>query len=87
MRTLALLAALMLSYSAAALPGTSPGAAMSLVGAVQAVEVRRGRGFGEAFLSTRGVGVQSLSSYFSLRFQAYAMSPLSLPLEPFSLSR
>ncbi|MBA3391654.1 MAG: hypothetical protein H0T89_03370 [Deltaproteobacteria bacterium] len=33
-------------------------------------ETLRAYGFGEVFLSTRGVGVQSLSSYFALRFQA-----------------
>jgi len=33
-------------------------------------ETLRSYGFGEAFVSTRGVGLPSLSSYFALRFQA-----------------
>lgn len=33
-------------------------------------ETLRSYGFAEGFLSTRGVGLQSLSSYFSMRFQA-----------------
>ena len=33
-------------------------------------ETLRSYGFAEGFLSTRGLGLQSLSSYFSLRFQA-----------------
>ena len=33
-------------------------------------ETLRSYGFAEGFLSTRGVGLQSLSSYFSVRFQA-----------------
>jgi hypothetical protein len=33
-------------------------------------ETLRSYGFAEGFLSTRGIGVQSLSSYFAVRFQA-----------------
>ena len=33
-------------------------------------ETLRSYGFAEGFLSTRGIGLQSLSSYFSVRFQA-----------------
>ncbi|MDQ3370651.1 MAG: hypothetical protein M3680_34980, partial [Myxococcota bacterium] len=33
-------------------------------------ETLRAYGFGDAFVSTRGVGLSSLSSYFALRFQA-----------------
>lgn len=39
----------------------------------------RAYGFGEAFLSTRGLGLASLSTYFAMRFQIAQRFPVQLP--------